>query len=195
MFWLRNEKLIFCHTLLTKDLKIFAISCSNILQYITLGRRQSKMLSTIEDKKSIETVFSIADTLATNDNQKHCFYQFLSTFLDGIGVFDCRLPSAHLELCAYLSPIWSQFNSLFSILQCLDVALSLHVSCRSVTVEDSTGVQGQGFCVQPQSLSDIILAHSFISLGFKLFRLKCKFFRAMIDKTILALSWLTESSV
>ena len=44
------------------------------------GRRQSKMpiLSRNEDKKSVETVFRlpIVAPLATNGNQKHCFYRF-----------------------------------------------------------------------------------------------------------------------
>ena len=43
----------------------------------TLGRGQSKMpiLSKNVDQKSLETKFSIA--VATNGNQKHCFYRFL----------------------------------------------------------------------------------------------------------------------
>ena len=33
---------------------------------------------------------------ATNGNQKHCFYNFLSTFVNSINVFDCRLSSVIL---------------------------------------------------------------------------------------------------
>ena len=58
------------------------------------GNRKCYQQSTNADRKSIETVFLIAicRQWETNGNQKHFFYWFLSTFLDSIGVFDCRLP-------------------------------------------------------------------------------------------------------
>ena len=63
-----------------------------------IGSNQKRyQQSTNADKKSIETVFSIVGSGAKNGNQKHCFYDFLSIFLDSIGVFDCRLPSVNLS--------------------------------------------------------------------------------------------------
>ena len=52
----------------------------------TPGRRQSKtsILPRNVDQKSIETEFSIAicSHWRQNGNQKHCFYRFLSAFVD-----------------------------------------------------------------------------------------------------------------
>ena len=57
--------------------------------------------------KSLETVFLIAifrksgdksqsKNRATNGNLKPCFKRFLSTFVDSINVFDCRLSGVKL---------------------------------------------------------------------------------------------------
>ena len=62
----------------------------------TPDRWQSKMLSTIDERgsKIDRQCFRLpfVASVATNCNRKHCFYRFLSTFLDSIGVFDCCLP-------------------------------------------------------------------------------------------------------
>ena len=49
--------------------------------------------------KSLETVFSIAifRQSGDNDNQKLCFYDLRSTFVDSIIVFDCRLSEVFIE--------------------------------------------------------------------------------------------------
>ena len=65
---------------------------------ITSGRRQSKTLLTIDEHgpKSLETAFKVAICRQYGDkwqSQTLFLTFFLSTFVDGIIVFDCRLPS------------------------------------------------------------------------------------------------------
>ena len=66
---------------------------------ITPGRLQSKTISTIDDRRSKiyrNRLSSIANwrQMAIESSVSN---NFLSKFLDSIGVFDCRLPSVVIE--------------------------------------------------------------------------------------------------
>ena len=58
------------------------------------NKKQSKQ-SMNADNKLLETVFVIAIVAyrTTNNNPKFCYLQYLTTFVDSINVFDCRLSS------------------------------------------------------------------------------------------------------
>ena len=56
------------------------------------NKKQSKQ-SMSADNKLLETVFVIAICRTTNNNPIFCHLQYLTTFVDSINVFDCRLSS------------------------------------------------------------------------------------------------------
>ena len=56
------------------------------------NKKQSKQ-SMNADNKLLETV---SDYRTTNNNSKFCYLQYLTTFVDSINVFDCRLSSVFL---------------------------------------------------------------------------------------------------
>ena len=69
--------------------------------FLTLGRRQSKRLSTINKLWSKIDRNSVFDSHLLSDWRQMAIENsvsnnFLSTFLDSIGIFDCRLPGVFL---------------------------------------------------------------------------------------------------
>ena len=60
------------------------------------------------DNKLLETVFAIAIVAyrTTNNNQKLCYLQYLTTFVDSINVFDCRLSIGFWYTVDVAETIW-----------------------------------------------------------------------------------------
>ena len=70
--------------------------------FITPGRRQSKTLSTIDERGSKIDRNSVFDSHLSPVWRQMAIentvsIDFLSTFLDSIGVFDCRLPGVFMQ--------------------------------------------------------------------------------------------------
>ena len=60
------------------------------------------------DNKLLETVFVIVIVAyrTTNNNPKFCYLQYLTTFVDSINVFDCRLSSVFWYTEDVAKTIW-----------------------------------------------------------------------------------------
>ena len=91
LIWIQTVCKCYQQTALTHTVK------ENVLNSTTPGRRQSKTISTIDEcgSKSIETVFSdshLSQVWRQMAIENTVSIDFWSTFLDSIGVFDCRLP-------------------------------------------------------------------------------------------------------
>ena len=82
------------------------------------GNRKRSEQSMDADQKSIETAFSIVICRQSGDKwrSKTLFLTFfLSTFIDSIDVFDCRLPGVKMFILCVLDDVITQFLSILEI--------------------------------------------------------------------------------
>ena len=94
---------------------------------ITPGRRQSKTLLTIDGRGSkIDRNSVFGRQMAIGNSISN---DFLSTFIDGIDVFDCRLPCVDIAIIYCINSEYVAFLRLIKALREMDVVSVIETPC------------------------------------------------------------------